>query len=59
MLLVSKENFYSSGFEGANWKLTTAKDVKLKIIPKVKILKRICFDIKILRKQEAKILTIF
>lgn len=52
MLLISKENLYSSGFEGANWKLTTAKNIKIKLkrIPKVKMLKRICFEIKILRK---------
>lgn len=52
MLLVSKENLYSSGFEGANRKLTTVKNVKLKIIKRVKLLKSICFEIKILRKQD-------
>lgn len=52
----NKGNLYSSGFEGVNWKLATAKDIKLKIIQKVKMVKRICFEIKILRKQEAKIL---
>lgn len=52
MLLISKESLYSSGFEGANWKLTTTKNIKIKLkrIPKVKMLKRICFEIKILRK---------
>lgn len=47
-----KENRYSPGSEGANWKGTTAKDVKtkLKSIRQVKMLKRICFEMKILRK---------
>lgn len=43
--------------EGANWKGTAVKDVKtkLKSIRKVKMLKRICFEMKILRKGELRL----
>lgn len=52
MPLLRKEPPGSPGSEGANWTVTTAQDIhtKLESPQKVTMLKRICFEKKILRK---------